>query len=89
MCDAARGIVMMDRFGLPNAKTSLEDVARSGFYGELWRDVLDDDERAMRHRLPKGHLAGLIWRAMEAVRLRGDPVKEIYDTEMKRRAGLL
>lgn len=70
MCDAARGLVMMDRFDLPNRNTSLADVARSGFYGELWGGVLDDSERQITRRLPKGHLAGLIWRAMEAVRIR-------------------
>lgn len=68
MCDAARGLIMMDRFGLPNAKTPLSECARSGFYGEHWAHILDDDEREYGHRLPKGHLASLIWRAMESAR---------------------
>lgn len=64
MLDAARGLIMSLSFGVPNYETSLSDVARSGYYGELWRDILTDEERAMKGPITKAHRAQLIYRAM-------------------------
>lgn len=66
MLDAARGLIMSLSFGVPNYETSLNEVAHSGFYGELWRDILTDHERQMKGPLTKAHRAQLIWRAMLA-----------------------
>lgn len=64
MTDAARGIVMMERFGLPNKQTPLGKVIESGFGGQDWGFAVQADERAIDHRLPKGHVCYLIYRAM-------------------------
>lgn len=66
MLDAARGLIMSLSFGVPNYETSLSDVSRSGYYGELWRDILTDEERSMKGPITKAHRAQLIYRAMLA-----------------------
>jgi len=66
MVMAARGLIMARDLQAPNASTTLGDVARSGFYGEHWRDILTDEEKAIAAPLTKGHLAQLIYRAMLA-----------------------
>ena len=66
MLMAARGIIMARDLQAPNGQTTLGDVARSGFYGEHWRDILTEEERAIAAPLSKGHFAQLIYRAMLA-----------------------
>lgn len=66
MLDAARGLIMALSFGAPNHQTSLSEVTRSGFYGELWSHILTDEERAMSGPITKAHRAQLIYRAMLA-----------------------
>ena len=66
MLTAARGLIMARDLQAPNGETTLGDVARSGFYGEHWRDILTDEERAIASPLSKGHFAQLIYRAMLA-----------------------
>lgn len=63
---AARGLIMMDRFGGPSEGYTLGQHAESGFYGEYWGHLLSDEERKISVRLSKGGLANLIYRAMVA-----------------------
>ena len=68
MLMAARGLIMSLSFGVPNYRTSLANVARSGFYGEHWQHILTDEERQMTGPITKGQRAELIYRAMIAAR---------------------
>jgi len=69
MLDAARGLLMARSMNVPSSGYSLGEVARSGYYGELWGHILTDEERAIAHPLTKAHLADLIWRAMASAAL--------------------
>lgn len=55
MLMAARGLIMARDLRAPNGETTLGDVARSGFYGEHWRDILTDEERAIAAALGSKH----------------------------------
>lgn len=71
MLMAARGLIMAREMQVPNHGYSLGKVASSGYYGEHWRDILTDDERAIEAPLTKAHLAQLIYRAMLAAAPKG------------------
>ena len=66
MLMAARGLIMAREMGVPTYGYSLGKVAASGYYGEHWKHILTDDERAIDAPLTKAHLAQLIYRAMLA-----------------------